>query len=163
MWILLLNWAGILRSPVCCSCSWIKSLARAMCVMRLPVASRQPLSGLDILLSSALPSTHPSSSGCNHPSENATSMESEGSAPVLWQTRKEITYHSQTCDCRILPVSPASSRKVSKLVFFPSLYSIHFPPQNIKWRWEAHCLVIISQGWSPLSASELCLICLGRC
>lgn len=35
--------------------------------------------------------------------------------------------------------------------------------QNIKWRWEAHCVVIISHGWSPLSITQLCLICLGRC
>lgn len=35
--------------------------------------------------------------------------------------------------------------------------------QNIKRRWEAHCLVIISHGRSPLSVTHLCLICLGRC
>lgn len=105
-----------------------------MCVMRLPAASRQPFSGQDILLSWALPSTHPSSSGCNHPSENATSMESEGSAPVHWQTRKEITYHSQRCDCRILPVSPVSSRKVSKLLFFPLILFHPFSPSEHKMK-----------------------------
>lgn len=35
--------------------------------------------------------------------------------------------------------------------------------QNIKPGWAAHCLVIISHGWSPLSITQLCLICLGRC
>lgn len=35
--------------------------------------------------------------------------------------------------------------------------------QHIKWRWEAHCLLVISHGWSPLSITQLCLICLGRC
>lgn len=44
----------------------------------LPVANHQPSSSLDILLSPTLPSAHPSSSGCNHPSENSTSMESRG-------------------------------------------------------------------------------------
>lgn len=110
VWIRLPNWARLLRSPVCRSCHRTKSLARAMCEMRLwlwlLVASHQPLSSLDFLLSPTLTSTHPSSSGCNHPSENTTSMESQGSAPVHWQTREEITYHSQMCDCRILPVSP---------------------------------------------------------
>lgn len=56
------------------------------------------------------------------------------------------------------------------LFFFSKGKSQHFlspqpfsPFRNIKRRWEAHCLVIISHGCSPLSATELCLICLGRC
>lgn len=107
-WILLLSWAGLLRRTVYCPCHRIESSGYAMCDMRqwlwMPVASHQLLSSLDILLSSAVSSIHPSSSGCNHPSENSTCVESRGYTAVQRQTREEITYHSQLCDCWILPV-----------------------------------------------------------
>lgn len=45
-------------------------------------ASHYPLSSFDILLSSSLPSTHPSSTRCNHPSENAAPSESLRSASL---------------------------------------------------------------------------------
>lgn len=41
--------------------------------------------------------------------------------------------------------------------------TLSISPSEQKGIWEAHYRVIISQGRSPLSASELCLICLGRC
>lgn len=62
------------------------------------------------------------------------------------------------CDCGNLPAF---------LAFFfrgKTLKSFSLPIyQNIKWRWEAHCLVVISHGWSPFNITQLCLICLRRC
>lgn len=160
-WILLLSWAGLLRRTVYCPCHRIESSAYPMCDVRqwlwMPVASHQPLSSLDILLSSAVSSIHPSSSGCNHPSENSTCVESRGYAAVQRQTREEITYHSQLCDCWILPVCFLKG-SLQTLSLFRSIF-----PSEHKTKMRSHCLVIISQGCSPLSATELCLICLGRC
>lgn len=129
--VLLLSGARLLRMAVCCSCHRTKSLAHAMCEMRLwlwlPVASHQLLSSLDILLSPTLSSKHPSSSGWNHPSENTTFMESQGSAPVQRQTREEMTDRSQMRDCRIVSAFPVFSLKESLNTFpLPN----HFPPSE---------------------------------
>lgn len=137
--MLRLNWARPMRSPVCCSCHGIKSFAHATCVMRLwlwlPVASHQPLSNADILLSPTLPRTHPSSSGSNHPSENGTPTESRGSAVVHWRTHEETAHHSHLCDCRIQRgLSSMFSRERLKSLFFFFLIrsSYPFPPSEHK-------------------------------
>lgn len=97
--------------------------------------------------------------------KTTTSVELRGYAAVQRRRRRrEIAHHSQLCNCWIPPawLFFFFFSKVGSLQNSFSL-QIYFSPQNIKRRWEAHCLAIISQGCSPLSATELCLICLGRC
>lgn len=110
------------------------------------------------------PEAHPSSSGCNRPCENNYFWGVTGVRCCATLPSPPRGDHSS---CTAVQLLNTASRalvlaKVGNLRNSFTL-QIYFSPQNIKWRWEAHCLAIISQGCSPLSATELCLICLGRC
>ena len=149
----LLNWPRLSRSAVCKSCERIKSLSCVLNEMRLwlwlPVASHQPVFSLDILLSPTSPIMHPSSSRCNHPSENITSAEILSCASTKPQGN-----HLSFADAWSQNTSSISCFSFFVLSFFfisksQKYFShpVNFSPQDVKRRWEAHCLVIISQGW----------------
>lgn len=150
-----------MRSPVSRSCYRIKSLARAMCVMRLwlrlPVASRQPLSSHAAALTSSCHLHYPPSI---HHLENTEKKQFYGVPGIQLciekPARKWLVIQSS---CFFLMEGRGVIAKSSNYFFL----TLSISPSEQKGIWEAHYRVIISQGRSPLSASELCLICLGRC
>lgn len=155
-----------------CPCGRIESWVDALCGTRQPrgsggwswwwVISRQAAWTSSCL--PQYPEAHPSSSGCNRPCENNYFCGVTGVHCCATLPSPPQGDHSS---CTAVQLLNTASRalflaKVGNLQNSFTL-QIYFSPQNIKWRWEAHCLAIISQGCSPLSATELCLICLGRC
>lgn len=116
-------------------------------------AIEQPCSSLDILLSPTLPTEHPSS--WKHWKKQFYGVPGIQLC-IEKPARKWLVIQSS---CFFLMEGRGVIAKSSNYFFL----TLSISPSEQKGIWEAHYRVIISQGRSPLSASELCLICLGRC